>query len=103
MKVSGTEIQNQRASMATRVPNGMAAEEPSPHRIRFITKKSANTTLSGHGEDGQHGGSRTRVLHEVIAAVPGAEEGRQQNVGLPLLSSESCPFKHKRKGFTEIK
>lgn len=32
--------------MATRVPKGMAAEEPSPHRIRFITKKSANTTLS---------------------------------------------------------
>ena len=47
IKVSGTEIQNQRANMATRVPNGMAAEEPSPHRIKFITKKSANTTLSG--------------------------------------------------------
>lgn len=46
MKVRGTEMQNQRANMATRVPNGMAAEEPSPHKIRFITKKSANTTLS---------------------------------------------------------
>lgn len=47
MKVSGTEIQNQSANIATRVPNGMAAEEPSPQRIRFITKKSAKTTLSG--------------------------------------------------------
>lgn len=46
MNVRGTEIQNHRANMATRVPNGMAAEEPSPHKIRFITKKSANTTLS---------------------------------------------------------
>lgn len=46
IKVSGTEIQNQRASMATSVPKGMAAEDPSPHRIKFITKKSANTTLS---------------------------------------------------------
>lgn len=31
--------------MATKVPKGMAAEEPSPHRIRFIMKKSANTIL----------------------------------------------------------
>lgn len=44
-KVRGTEMQNHRAKMATRVPKGMAAEEPSPHKIRFITKKSANTTL----------------------------------------------------------
>lgn len=51
IKVRGTEIQNQRANMATRVPNGMAAEDPSPHRIKFITKKSANTTLSRDGED----------------------------------------------------
>jgi len=46
IKVRGTEIQNHRARMATRVPNGMAADEPSPHKIRFITKKSANTTLN---------------------------------------------------------
>ena len=51
MKVSGTEIQNQSAKMATRVPNGMAAEDPSPHRIKFITKKSANTTLSIDSDD----------------------------------------------------
>lgn len=58
MKVRGTEIQNQRANMATRVPNGMAAEEPSPHKIRFITKKSANTTLSTDAT------SRNRRLNE---------------------------------------
>lgn len=45
MNVSGTDMQNQSARTATRVPNGMAAEEPSPQRIRFIIKKSANTTL----------------------------------------------------------
>lgn len=45
IKVSGTEMQNQSASMATRVPNGIAADDPSPHKIKFITKKSANTTL----------------------------------------------------------
>ena len=45
MKVSGTEMQNHSAKMATSVPNGMAADDPSPHRIRFIRKKSANTTL----------------------------------------------------------
>lgn len=38
-------MQNQRAKMATRVPKGMAAEEPSPQRIRFMIKKSANTIL----------------------------------------------------------
>lgn len=38
-------MQNHRAKMATSVPKGMAADEPSPHRIRFIKKKSANTTL----------------------------------------------------------
>ena len=31
--------------MATKVPKGIAAEDPSPHRIRFIMKKSANTIL----------------------------------------------------------
>lgn len=51
IKVSGTEIQNQRANMAIRVPKGMAAEDPSPHKIKFITKKSANTTLSRDRED----------------------------------------------------
>lgn len=44
-KVRGTEMQNHKAKMATSVPKGMAADEPSPHRIRFIRKKSANTTL----------------------------------------------------------
>lgn len=45
MNVSGTEMQNQSARTATKVPNGMAAEEPSPQRIRFMIKKSANTML----------------------------------------------------------
>lgn len=38
-------MQNQRANIATSVPKGMAAEDPSPQRIRFIIKKSANTIL----------------------------------------------------------
>lgn len=38
---------NHRARIATRVPKGMAAEEPSTQRIRFIRKKSANTILRG--------------------------------------------------------
>ena len=38
-------MQNQRANMATNVPKGIAAEDPSPQRIRFIIKKSANTIL----------------------------------------------------------
>lgn len=41
----GTEIPNHRAKMATRVPKGIAAEEPSVHRIKFIKKKSAKTML----------------------------------------------------------
>lgn len=45
MKVRGTEIPNHRAKMATRVPKGIAAEEPSTQRIRFIRKKSAKTIL----------------------------------------------------------
>lgn len=45
MKVRGTEIPNHRAKMATKVPKGMAAEEPSTQRIKFIRKKSANTML----------------------------------------------------------
>lgn len=49
MKVRGTEIPNHRAKMATSVPKGMAADEPSTHRIKFIRKKSANTIL-GKGE-----------------------------------------------------
>lgn len=57
INVRGTEIQNQRANMATRVPKGMAAEEPSPHRMRFITKKSANTTLC---RDSRHVRPRVR-------------------------------------------
>lgn len=51
MKVRGTETPNQRAKMATRVPKGIAAEEPSTQRIRFIRKKSANTILGKtHGQ-----------------------------------------------------
>lgn len=38
-------MQNQSAKIATKVPNGIAAEEPSPHRMRFMIKKSANTIL----------------------------------------------------------
>lgn len=45
MNVSGTDMQNQSARTATNVPNGIAAEEPSPQRIRFMKKKSANTML----------------------------------------------------------
>lgn len=45
INVRGTDMQNQRANMATNVPNGIAAEDPSPQRIRFIIKKSANTIL----------------------------------------------------------
>jgi hypothetical protein len=45
INVKGTDMQNQRANMATSVPKGMAAEDPSPQRIRFIMKKSANTIL----------------------------------------------------------
>lgn len=52
MKVRGTDIPNHRAKMATRVPKGIAAEEPSTQRIRFIRKKSANTILKRQ-RDGQ--------------------------------------------------
>lgn len=44
--------------MATRVPKGIAAEEPSTQRIRFIRKKSANTML----------GKENRT-HEMMLAV----------------------------------
>lgn len=43
--MSGTEIPNHRAKMATSVPKGMAADEPSTQSIRFIKKKSAKTIL----------------------------------------------------------
>lgn len=46
-KVKGTETQNHKASKATRVKNGMAAEEPSYHKTRFMTKKRPKTTLKG--------------------------------------------------------
>jgi hypothetical protein len=48
-KVKGTETQNHRASRATRVKKGMAAEEPSYQRTRFMMKKSAKTTLRMSG------------------------------------------------------
>lgn len=44
-KVRGTEMPNHIARIATSVPNGMAADEPSTHKIRFIKKKSTNTML----------------------------------------------------------
>jgi len=44
-KVSGTEIPNHIARIATKVPKGMAAEDPFTHRMRFIMKKSAKTIL----------------------------------------------------------
>ena len=58
MKVRGTEMPNHRAKMATSVPKGMAAEEPSTHRIRFIRKKSANTILRWGGCVGTEGTER---------------------------------------------
>lgn len=45
IKVSGTEIPNHMARIATKVPKGMAAEDPFTHRMRFIMKKSAKTIL----------------------------------------------------------
>lgn len=48
MKVRGTEIPNHIAKMATKVPKGIAAEEPSTQSIRFIRKKSANTILGNN-------------------------------------------------------
>lgn len=53
-KVRGTEMPNQSARMAIRVPKGMAAEEPSTHRIRFMMKKSANTMLEESGRHTSH-------------------------------------------------
>lgn len=114
IKVSGTEIQNQRANMATRVPKGMAAEDPSPHRIRFITKKSANTTLSrgrrgmldegvikrlclGQAVHFYPGVVSIFILEPAVTVLPRTEEGCQQNVGLPLLSSKSWQLTKDRK------
>ena len=59
----GTEIPNHRAKMATRVPKGMAAEEPSTHRIRFIRKKSAKMILGHVGETRAEGWSRRGKSH----------------------------------------
>ena len=60
MKVRGTEIPNHRAKMATKVPKGIAAEEPSTQRIRFIRKKSANTML------GRRGRQKTMTQRKII-------------------------------------
>lgn len=49
-KVSGTEIPNHIARIATKVPKGMAAEDPFTHRMRFIMKKSAKTILKKRSE-----------------------------------------------------
>jgi len=37
--VKGTDTQNHKANKATRVKNGIAAEDPSYHKTRFIMKK----------------------------------------------------------------
>ena len=44
-KERGTDIPNQRAKSATNVKKGIAAEDPSYHKTRFITKKWAKTIL----------------------------------------------------------
>lgn len=59
MKVRGTEIPNHRAKMATKVPKGMAAEEPSTQRIKFIRKKSAKTIL---GRQNKSKRNRTNIV-----------------------------------------
>jgi len=41
IKVSGTDIPNHMARIATSVRKGIAAEDPFTRRIRFIMKKSA--------------------------------------------------------------
>ena len=60
----GTEIPNHRAKMATRVPKGMAAEEPSTQRIKFMRKKSANTMLGK--KDGQKIMTQTMISMCVV-------------------------------------
>ena len=45
MKVRGAETPNHNANTATSVENGMAAELPSPHSIKFITKNITKTVL----------------------------------------------------------
>lgn len=84
-KVSGTEMQNHRANMATRVPKGMAADEPSPHRIRFITKKSANTTLRNTGQSEElstdwqsPSGHWVAITSELNATLPDMCTSRKQ-------------------------
>lgn len=99
MKVRGTEIPNQRAKMATRVPKGIAAEEPSTQRIRFIRKKSANTILGKKRQTSESSGRQRpngRLPASLLGAEakcerdsPGAQQGRQQDVGLPLFTSKS--------------
>ena len=59
--------------MATSVPKGIAAEEPSTQRIRFIRKKSANTMLQNRG--GQRTKAHRRIIHvRGITAVHKAHE-----------------------------
>lgn len=50
-KVSGTEIPNHIARIATKVPKGMAAEDPFTHRMRFMMKKSAKTMLKNRSQE----------------------------------------------------
>lgn len=69
----GTEIPNHRAKMATRVPKGIAAEEPSTQRIRFMRKKSANTIL---GE--RSGGGTIKQKHDTAARKHSSWRGKRK-------------------------
>lgn len=107
MKVSGTEIPNHRAKIATKVPKGIAAEEPSTQRIRFIRKKSANTMLRRRKGQKDNDGEKMLSLccnisqqhskgyvektdkKTIVVNIPWTQQCREQNVGLPLFTSES--------------
>lgn len=69
-------MQNQSAKIATKVPNGIAAEEPSPQRMRFMIKKSANTILKNrahleHRNTSEHSVTLTKQWHcfEILAQI----------------------------------
>ena len=44
-KVKGTDTPNHKANKATKVKNGIAAEEASYHNTKFMMKKCAKTIL----------------------------------------------------------
>lgn len=63
----GTEIPNHRAKMATRVPKGIAADEPSTQSIRFIRKKSAKTILGNkYREKAKRNAIHVRLVKDKI-------------------------------------